>query len=113
MKMLIERDIMKPNENNNINNIEAPFKNLPIMDVTDEAERYAGLFNNPGYVPFYAKAIIWLGFDRVHLIEKRVSDSDHADKLFTKIVKQEIESTIRRLKSQQRLKKMREENDIP
>ncbi len=104
---------MKPNENNNINKIEAPFKSLPIMDVTDEAERYASLFNNPGYVPFYAKAIIWLGFDRVHLIEKRVSDSDHADKLFTKIAKQEIEATMKRLSAERRLKMMRHKNDIP
>lgn len=102
---------MKPNENTN--DIEAPFKDLPIMDVTDEAERLANLFNNSGYIPFYAKSIMWLGFDRVHLIEKRVSDSNHADKLFTKIAKQEIEAIKKRLSAEQRLKMMRNKNDIP
>ena len=90
-----------PNKNNsddsNINNIVPPFKDkIPLMRITEEAERLSAKFNNPNWVGFYAKGILWLGIDRVVLIEARVSDSSYAAKLFTKILKQEIDVAMKR-----------------
>ncbi len=85
------------NDGSNINNITPPFKDkIPLMRITEEAERLSAKFNNQNWVGFYAKGILWLGIDRVTLIEARVSDSSYAAKLFTKILKQEIDAAMKR-----------------
>ena len=94
------KDYDLPNRNSsddgNINNITPPFKDkIPLMRITEEAERLSAKFNNPNWVGFYAKGILWLGIDRVNLIEARVSDSSYAAKLFTKILKQEIDTAMK------------------
>ena len=98
----------KSNDNTIGNDIRPPFKDvLPVMEVTDEAERLSCKFKNTGWVPFYAKVIIWLGFERVHLIESRVSDSKYPAQLFTKIAKQEIESVRLQLINKLKIEKFK------
>lgn len=99
------------NDYNNSIVIEPPFKaSLAILEVTVKAEALCKEFQNPGWEAFYSKGIYWLGMERIDEIVGRVSDSDYAGRLFTKILKQEIDAVIRKLTTQERLKNMRGDN---
>lgn len=98
----------KSNDNTIGNDIRPPFKDLlSVMEVTDEAERLAHKFKNTEWTPFYAKVIMWLGFERVHLIESRISDSKYPAQLFTKIAKQEIEGVRLQLINKLKIEKFK------
>lgn len=97
-----------PNDVSNNIVIEPPFKKeLAILEVTLEAERLAKKFANKGWEGFYSKAIYWLGLVRIKDIEARVSDSDYAARLFTKILNQEIDAARKKLTAEVRIKNMR------
>jgi len=101
----------EPNEITNNNNIEPPFKKkYTILEVTEEAERLAAKFNNPKWVGFYSKSIYWLGKDRIHEIEGRISDSEYASPLFSKILKQENDSAQKKTLKDHKMSQMRSEN---
>ena len=96
------------NDHNNNIVIEPPFKtSLTILEVTVKAEALCKKFQNPGWEAFYSKGIYWLGMERIDEIVGRVSDSDYAGRLFTKILKQEIDAVIKKLTAQEKLKNMR------
>lgn len=78
------------NTNGNSNGSNLPFSHLSIMEVSDEADRLAKKFENKRYRRYYCKVIYWIGLERVHLIEARVSDSKYPERLFTKIANQEV-----------------------
>lgn len=103
-----------PNGNENANgiNIVPPFADLPYINVTEEAERLGKKFNNSEFHGFYCKAIYWLGFERIHLIEARVSDSKFAAKLFTKIANEEIKAARQRQITETRKQMLDDLKDI-
>lgn len=104
--MINDNEFPPNNVSNNIA-IEPPFKSsLTILEVTVKAEALCKKFQNPGWEAFYSKAIYWLGIDRIDEIAGRVSDSDYAGRLFTKILKQETDAVIKKLTSQARFKKI-------
>lgn len=89
---------MSANEN------EDSAKKYPIRVVDEDAARLAKKYDNAGWIPFYCKGIYAVGFSRIHELETRADSAKEPAKLFTKLLKEEIDIVSRR----KQIKKIKE-----
>lgn len=75
-----------------------------LSEVDSLANTLAERFDNHAYRPWYCTAIYELGTDRIRQILARVSDGEHPNKLFSKIVKEELNA----IRNKRRLNSLKE-----